>query len=100
MEVGFRGGTLPHAIRVKAIGIAKHLLHRYAIRLNLTEFGTPKEGFPILQVILDEVKRQATRLHAFHTAGIIQANYDEIFCYLYPPTGRSPKVAVRHPTPS
>lgn len=99
IEVPFKGGTHPHAIRFKSVGIAKHLLHRHAIRINLTKFGTPREGFPVFQSILDEVKRQCIQLKAYHRAGIIQSNYNEIFCYLYPSTGRSPKTTVTHPTP-
>ncbi|KAG5481280.1 hypothetical protein CUR178_06514 [Leishmania enriettii] len=99
IEVPFKGGTHPHAIRFKCVGVAKHLLHRHAIRINLTKFGTPREGFPVFQSILDELKRQCMRLKAYHTAGEIQSNYDEIFCYLYPSTGRSPKTTVTHPTP-
>ncbi|GET88027.1 hypothetical protein, conserved [Leishmania tarentolae] len=99
IEVPFKGGTHPHAIRFKCVGVAKHLLHRHAIRINLTKFGTPREGFPVFQSILDELKRQCMRLKAYHTAGQIQSNYDEIFCYLYPSTGRSPKTTVTHPTP-
>ncbi|KAG5480626.1 hypothetical protein LSCM1_06330 [Leishmania martiniquensis] len=99
IEVPFKGGTHPHAIRFKCVGVAKHLLHRHAIRINLTKFGTPREGFPVFQSILDELKRQCVRLKAYHTAGQIQSNYDEIFCYLYPSTGRSPKTTVTHPTP-
>ncbi|KAG5507110.1 hypothetical protein JKF63_05856 [Porcisia hertigi] len=99
VEVPFKGGTHPHAIRFKCVGVAKRLLHRHAIRINLTKFGTPREGFPVFQTILDELKRQCMRLKAYHTAGQIQSNYDEIFCYLYPSTGRSPKTTVTHPTP-
>ncbi|CAJ1022948.1 hypothetical protein Q4I30_003054 [Leishmania utingensis] len=99
IEVPFKGGTHPHAIRFKCVGVAKHLLHRHVIRINLTKFGTPREGFPVFQSILDELKRQCMRLKAYHTAGQIQSNYDEIFCYLYPSTGRSPKATVTHPTP-
>lgn len=99
IEVPFKGGTHPHAIRFKCVGVAKHLLHRHAIRINLTKFGTPREGFPVFQSVLDELKRQCMRLKAYHTAGQIQSNYDEIFCYLYPSTGRSPKTTVTHPTP-
>lgn len=99
IEVPFRGGTHPHAIRFKAVGIAKHLLHRHAVRINLTKFGTPREGFPVFQSILDEVKRQCLQLRAYHRAGEILTNYNEIYCYLYPSTGRSPKVTVDHPTP-
>lgn len=99
IEVPFKGGTHPHAIRFKCVGIAKHLLHRHAVRINLTKFGTPREGFPVLQSILDELKRQCLQLKAYHTAGQIRSTYDEIFCYLYPSTGRSPKTTVTHPTP-
>ncbi|KAL7696746.1 hypothetical protein N2W54_000806 [Lotmaria passim] len=99
IEVPFKGGTHPHAIRFKCVGIAKHLLHRHAVRINLTKFGTPREGFPVLQSILDELKRQCLQLKAYHTAGQIRSNYDEIYCYLYPSTGRSPKTTVTHPTP-
>ncbi|KAK7197935.1 hypothetical protein NESM_000748200 [Novymonas esmeraldas] len=99
VEVPFKGGTHPHAIRFKCIGVAKHLLHRHAIRINLTKFGSPREGFPVFQSILDELRRQCMQLKAYHTAGEIQSNYHEIFCYLYPSTGRSPKTTVTHPTP-
>jgi hypothetical protein len=99
IEVPFKGGTHPHAIRFKCVGIAKHLLHRHAVRINLTKFGTPREGFPVLQSILDELKIQCLQLKAYHTAGQIRSNYEEIYCYLYPSTGRSPKTTVTHPTP-
>lgn len=99
IEVPFKGGTHPHAIRFKCVGIAKHLLHRHVVRINLTKFGTPREGFPVLQSILDELKRQCLQLKAYHTAGQIRSSYDEIYCYLYPSTGRSPKTTVTHPTP-
>ncbi|RNF26765.1 uncharacterized protein Tco025E_00999 [Trypanosoma conorhini] len=98
IEVPFRGGTHPHAIRFKSIGIAKHLLHRRVVRINLTKFGTPKEGFPVFRTILDEVKTQALQLKAYHTAGMVRANYNEVYCYLFPSTGRSPKTTVTHPT--
>ncbi|ORC92356.1 uncharacterized protein TM35_000031090 [Trypanosoma theileri] len=98
IEVPFRGGTHPHAIRFKSIGIAKHLLHGHAVRINLTDFGTPREGFPVFRSILDEVTRQTLHLKAYHTASTVQANYNEVFCYLYPSTGRSPKTSVVHPT--
>ncbi|KPI89736.1 hypothetical protein ABL78_1116 [Leptomonas seymouri] len=99
IEVPFKGGTHPHAIRFKCVGIAKHLLHCHAVRINLTKFGTPREGFPVLQSIFDELKRQCLQLKAYHTAGQIRWNYNEIYCYLYPSTGRSPKTTVTHPTP-
>ncbi|KPA82940.1 hypothetical protein ABB37_02688 [Leptomonas pyrrhocoris] len=99
IEVPFKGGTHPHAIRFKCVGVAKHLLHRHAVRINLTKFGTPREGFPVLQSIFDELKRQCLQLKAYHTAGQIRWNYDEIYCYLYPSTGRSPKTTVTHPSP-
>ncbi|EPY24324.1 hypothetical protein STCU_07237 [Strigomonas culicis] len=99
VEVPFTGGTHPHGIRFKSVGVAKHVLHRHAVRLNLTKFGTPREGFPVFQTILDEVRRQCVQLKAHHTVGEIQANYNEIYCYVYPSTGRSPKTAVRHPSP-
>lgn len=98
IEVPFRGGTHPHAIRFKSVGIAKHILKRHVIRLNLTKFGTPREGFPVFQCILDEVKRQCLQLKAYHRAGAIQTNYNEIYCFLYPSTGRSPKTTVDHPS--
>ncbi|KAF8282017.1 hypothetical protein TcBrA4_0086770 [Trypanosoma cruzi] len=98
IEVPFRGGTHPHAIRFKSIGIAKHLLRRHVVRINLTEFGTPKEGFPVFRTILDEVKKQTLQLRAYHTAGTVRANYNEVYCYLFPSTGRSPKTTVTHPT--
>lgn len=99
IEVPFHGGTHPHAIRFKSIGIAKRLLQGHAVRINLTDFGTPMEGFPVFQTILDEVKRQTLHLRAYHTSGSVRANYNEVFCYLYPSTGRSPKTTVVHPTP-
>ncbi|RNF09195.1 hypothetical protein TraAM80_02340 [Trypanosoma rangeli] len=98
IEVPFRGGTHPHAIRFKSIGIAKHLLHRHVVRINLTKFGTPKEGFPVFRTILDEVKKQTLQLKAYHTASMVRANYNEVYCYLFPSTGRSPKTTVTHPT--
>ncbi|KAG8345352.1 hypothetical protein TRVL_03820 [Trypanosoma vivax] len=98
IEVPFRGGTHPHAIRFKSIGIAKHILHGHVVRINVTDFGTPREGFPVFQSILDEVMKQTLRLHAFHSAGTVRANYNEIYCYLYPSTGRSPKTTVIHPS--
>ncbi|CAD2217628.1 hypothetical protein AGDE_06074 [Angomonas deanei] len=100
IEVLFRGATHPHGIRFKSIGIAKHILHRHAVRINLMKFGTPREGFPVLQTILDEVRKQCMRLKAHHTVGEIQSNYNEIFCYLYPSTPKSPKTTVEHPTPA
>lgn len=99
IEVPFKGGTHPHAIRVKAVGIAKRLLHRHVVRIQLTKFGTPREGFAVLQTILDEVMQQCTSVHAHHTAGRIQSNYQEIYCYLYPSTGKSPKASITHPSP-
>lgn len=98
IEVPFRGGTHPHAVRFKSIGIAKHLLLGHVVRINLTDFGTVREGFPVFGSILDEVARQALQLHAYHTAGVVRANYNEVYCYLYPSTGRSPKSTVLHPT--
>lgn len=100
VEVPFKGGTHPHAMRVKAVGIAKRLLHRHVVRVQLTKFGTPREGFPVLQTILDEIRQQCDAVHAYHTAGRIQSNYNEIFCYLYPSTGKSPKNRILHPSPS
>ncbi|CCW71862.1 unnamed protein product [Phytomonas sp. Hart1] len=99
VEVPFRGGTHPHAIRFKAVGIAKHLLQRHTVRIHLSDFGTPREGFPVLQCILDEVRRQCTALRAFHSAGRPRAGPDALFCDLHPTTGPSPKTAVRHPSP-
>lgn len=98
VEVPFRGGTHPFAIRYKAIGVAKHLVKRTPVRINLTEFGTPREGFPIFQTILDEIKKQCAPLKAFHTAGPIQSNYNEIFCMLLPSTAKHPKHKILHPT--
>lgn len=100
VEVPFRGGTHPHAIRFKSIGIAKLLVRRTPIRINLTDFGTPREGFPIFQTILDEIKQQCLPLKAFHRAGVIQSNYNEIFCILHPSTARNPKFGVEHPSPA
>ncbi|KEG13087.1 hypothetical protein DQ04_01221040 [Trypanosoma grayi] len=97
VEVPFRGGTHPHAIRFKSIGVAKHLLRGHAVRLNLTDFGTPREAFPVFRSILDEVARQALQLRAYHTAGAVRSSYNEVYCYLYPSTGRSPKTSVVHP---
>lgn len=99
IEVPFKGGTHPHAMRVKAVGIARRLLHRHVVRLQLTKFGTPREGFAVFQTMLDEVLQQCTSLHAYHTAGRIQSNYNEVYCYLYPSTGKSPKASVSHPSP-
>ncbi|CCD12922.1 unnamed protein product [Trypanosoma congolense IL3000] len=98
IEVPFRGGTHPHAIRFKSIGIAKHLLLGHVVRINLTDFGTSREGFPVFRSILDEVARQALQLRAYHTAGMVSATYNEIYCHLYPSTARSPKSGVTHPT--
>lgn len=99
IEVPFKGGTHPHAMRVKAVGISRRLLHRHVVRLQLTKFGTPREGFAVFQTILDEVLQQCTLMHAHHTAGRIQSNYQEIYCYLYPATGKSPKSSIAHPSP-
>jgi hypothetical protein len=98
VEVPFRGGTHPHAIRFKAIGIAKLLIRQTPVRVNLTDFGTPKEGFPIFQILLDEIKKQCLPLNAFHRAGVLQSNYNEIYCFLFPSTARNPKFGVQHPS--
>lgn len=100
IEVPFRGGIHPHGIRFKSIGIAKLLVRRTPIRINLTDFGTPREGFPIFQTILDEIKKQCLPLRAFHRAGLLQSNYNEIFCFLHPSTSRHPKFGVDHPSPN
>eukprot|EP00796_Vickermania_ingenoplastis_P012339 gene12339-8467_t len=99
VEVPFRGGTHPHAMRVKAAGIAKRLLHRHVVRVQLTKFGAPREGFAVLQTILDEIREQCEAVHAYHTAGRIQSSYHEIYCYLYPSTAKSPKSSITHPSP-
>jgi hypothetical protein len=98
VEVPFRGGIHPHAIRFKSVGIAKLLVRRTPVRINLTDFGSPREGFPIFQTILDEIKKQCLPLRAFHRAGLLQSNYNEIFCFLHPATARNPKFGVEHPS--
>lgn len=98
VEVSFRGGTHPHAMRVKAVGIGKRLLHRHAVKIRVTDFGAPREGFAVLQAILDEVHLQCSAMHAYHRAGQIQSSFDELSCFLYPSSGRSPKTTVTHPS--
>jgi hypothetical protein len=99
VEVPFKGVTRPDAVRFKAIGVAKHLLLNKPVRVNLTKFGTPREGFPALQFILDEIKLQCTRLNAFHTVSGIHCDFNEIWCFLHPSTAKSPKTSIVHPSP-
>jgi hypothetical protein len=100
VEVPFRGGAHPHAIRFKSIGVAKLLVKRTPIRLTLTKFGTPRDGFPIFQIILDEIKKQCLPLKAFHSCGPILSTYDEIFCFLHPSSLKHPKFGITHPSHS
>jgi hypothetical protein len=98
IDVDFRGATHPFAIRHKVARIVRQLVRGAPARITLRDFGSPTEGFPVFQTILDEVKMQANEIKAFHRAGPITAGYDEISCFLLPSTAKSPKSSVMHPT--
>jgi hypothetical protein len=97
-EVPFRGGTHPHHIRVKCRLTAEYLAHKHPIRISLRDFGTAREGFPVLEDILKTIRVESSRLKAFHTASRINATYDEIFCYLHPTTSRAQQTGIVHPS--
>ena len=98
IDMAFRGGTHPFAIRHKIARVVKQLVRGAPARITLTDFGTPHEGFPVFQSILDEVMRQSNSIKAFHRASPITATYDEIACFLIPTTAKAPKSSVVHPT--
>jgi hypothetical protein len=98
LDVGFRGGTHPFAIRHKVTRIVKQLVRGAPARIALSDFGSPTEGFPVFQTILDEIRMQANALKAFHRCGPVHASYDQISCFLLPSTTKSPKSSVVHPT--
>lgn len=100
VDMEFRGGCHPFAIRHKVARVVRQLIRGAPARINLKDFGSPSEGFPVFQTILDEIRLQANGLKAFHRAGPITSEYDEISCFLLPSTTKRPISGVIHPTSS
>ena len=86
LEVRFTGGIKPHAVDFKSAFTAKYLFQRHPVRISLVRFGTAREGFPVFEWIMDEIKKHCQDLKAYHTFGWVQATYTEIFCFLHPST--------------
>eukprot|EP00758_Cryptobia_borreli_P002053 Tbor_TRINITY_DN2743_c0_g1::TRINITY_DN2743_c0_g1_i1::g.15187::m.15187 len=97
-EMSFRGTSHPHAIWFKSVGVAKIIYQRHPVIVEMDNFGSIREGMAAFQSVLDEIKKQCTKLDAFHTCGPVKAEYDRISCTLYPSTTKSPKTSIIHPT--
>ena len=99
-DVSFSGRTDTHCLNWRSKRICRFLYHRIPVRLSVHTFGCPEIGFEQLQNILNIVKVNSESMKAWHTAGPVTTDYDEIFLYLIPTNYVHPKMSVTHPTVS
>jgi len=98
-----RGGCTDWMMKVKATQIGRKLFKRHAVRIELTRYGTAREGIPVLEHLLFFVKLECERLkNSGHVVGPIHTSAKDqmIHVWLFPPSDRmkiDPE-AVTHPS--
>jgi translation initiation factor IF-3 len=98
LEVGFTGATDGFAVKFKTREIAKFLARKHFVRVVLRHFGTPREGFPVFEVILEEIKKEAKRIKVDFAAGTIRYDKGELVMMLMPSTPKAPVHATTVPS--
>jgi translation initiation factor IF-3 len=98
LEVGFTGGSDSNTLLFKCREIAQFLTKGHPVTIRLTKFGTPREGFPVMEVILGQIKTQCDRLPVHYTAGKLRYDLGALLCQLMPSTKKSPLSKSTHLT--
>lgn len=98
LEVGFRGGTDAHAIWFKTREVARMLKKGHPVLLSLAEFGTPREGFPVMDTILAAMQAECRKYGSVYAVGKVRYDNGSLKALVMPSTHKTPLTTSKHPS--